>query len=125
MSLNGQITNLFMDKNMTVAAFPRTKTKAITNDNNENLEDILNSVIYSSEDDTSGDVVASINVDTLGGYPAENYATKNYVSAKIAEAQLSGGAGDGSGIDLSGFATKEYVLAMINEVLGGIENGAY
>lgn len=35
-----------------------------------------------------------------------DYATKNYVSTQIAQAQL-GGSGDGSGVDLSGYATKD------------------
>jgi hypothetical protein len=36
-----------------------------------------------------------------------SYATQSYVTNKIAEAQLSGGGGDGSGVDLSGYATKD------------------
>lgn len=44
---------------------------------------------------------------TNNALDAENYATKNYVSTEIAKAQLSGGSGDGSGVDLSGYATKD------------------
>ena len=44
-----------------------------------------------------------INADTLGGLPADDYATQAFVANKIAEAQLGGG-GD---IDLSGYATKD------------------
>lgn len=36
---------------------------------------------------------------------ARGYASEDYVTRKISEAQLSGGGGDGSGIDLSGYAT--------------------
>ena len=36
---------------------------------------------------------------------AKGYASEDYVTRKISEAQLSGGGGDGSGIDLSGYAT--------------------
>lgn len=36
---------------------------------------------------------------------AKGYASEDYVTRKISEAQLSGGGGDGSGINLSGYAT--------------------
>ena len=45
------------------------------------------------------------------------YATKNYVSTEIAKAQLSGG-GDGSGVDLSGFATKDDLTTVETKVDG-------
>lgn len=46
------------------------------------------------------------------------YATKNYVSTEIAKAQLSGGAGDGSGVDLSGYATKDDLTTVETKVDG-------
>ena len=47
----------------------------------------------------------------------ENYATKTYVSEQIAQASLGGGE-EGGGIDLSSYATKEYVdkLGHITEI---------
>ena len=56
------------------------------------------------DDDNSIDASAPINADTLGGHLASEYATQNFVTNKIAEAQLGGGEID---IDLSGYATKE------------------
>ncbi len=46
-----------------------------------------------------------------------NFASQAFVTNKIAEAQLSGGS-DGSGIDLSGYATKDDLLtkASVNEL---------
>ena len=64
---------------------------------------ISDDVVY-SDDDNSIDASAPINADTLGGHPASEYATQNFVTNKIAEAQLGGGEID---IDLSGYATKE------------------
>lgn len=56
----------------------------------------------------------------------EDFATKNYVSAEIAKAQLSGG---GSGeVDLSGYATKDDLanvsVAIDNKTIIRDENGA-
>lgn len=70
---------------------------------------------------TSDEVDAKLENVDLEGYATEeyvrlqvtnnqpdlsNYATHNYVSTEIAKAQLSGG-GSGSGVDLSGYATKD------------------
>ena len=56
----------------------------------------------------------NINADSLGGRPATDYATENYVLAKIAEAQLGGG--DSGNIDLSSYATKEDLNNFITEI---------
>ena len=56
----------------------------------------------------------NINADSLGGRPATDYATENYVLSKIAEAQLGGG--DNGNIDLSGYATKEDLNKFITEI---------
>ena len=41
MALTGKITNLFTDKAMTIPAFPRTKVKAISDDNGVGLNVLL------------------------------------------------------------------------------------
>ena len=62
------------------------------------------------------------NVNDIKDYVLnKNYATENYVSTKIAEAQLSGGSGSGS-VDLSGYASKDYVDDAIDDI--GISNYA-
>jgi hypothetical protein len=85
-----------------------------------------------------------IDADSLGGTNAEDFATKAFVTNKIAEAQLGGGSSGDVDIDLSGLATKDdlasvqaeipdvsafqtaaQVQALINEALGVIENGTY
>lgn len=72
-------------------------------------------------DDTVAGEPNTINADTLGGRPASEYATENFVSTKIAEAQLGGG--ESGSIDMTGFATKDDITEQINvlrqEILGG------
>jgi len=51
-----------------------------------------------------------------------NYTTFDDVSAAIAQAQL-GGSGDGSGVDLSAFATKTYVNELADGVTIEYKNG--
>ena len=67
----------------------------------------MKDVVYTEEfddEDSSEDEVIPLNADTLGGRPADEFASKNFVTAKIAEAQL-----EGEEVDLSGFATKDDV----------------
>lgn len=59
------------------------------------------------------DMLSVANADNLGGRPATDYATENYVLEKIAEAQLGGDSGN---IDLSGYATKEDLNNFITEI---------
>ena len=72
-------------------------------------------------DDANVGMPNVINADTLGGRPASEYATENFVSTKIAEAQLGGG--ESGSIDMTGFATKDDITEQINvlrqEILGG------
>lgn len=71
--------------------------------------------------------IQAIPTTDLTGYATKDYidnkgyATENYVSTKIAEAQLSGGSGSGS-VDLSGYASKDYVDDAIDDI--GISNYA-
>ena len=67
---------------------------------------------------TEGEV-APVNADTLGGKSADEFATTNFVTTKIAEAQLSGGI-DGSNIDLSGFATKDDINNITPNSIGAL-----
>lgn len=63
--------------------------------------------------DENGNV--QVSAEQIGAAPAGNYATEAFVTNKIAEAQLSG---DGSDIDLSGFATKDDVENLSAEDVG-------
>jgi len=54
-------------------------------------------------------VAKAVDCDTLGGISAEEYATENFVTDKIAEAQLSG-----EEVDLTGYATEAYVSEVVN-----------
>lgn len=73
MSLTGKITNLFADKAMTIPAFPRTKIKAVSDDNGVGLDAILDGMVHAEE--YSPDVaMAPLNADTLGGQLPSYYA---------------------------------------------------
>lgn len=109
----GKIKTLYSDKEKTEVLFPRTKTSAISDADGVGLDALMEHLAYTDTD--GGEVsVVPVDADTLGGLPAENYATQSFVTNKIAEAQLSGG---GSGeIDLSGYATKDDVSDVSNLV---------
>lgn len=82
MAIEGKITSLYTDKNKTEAILPRTKVKAVSDDNGVGLDATLNQI----QSDLSDKV------------------TEAYVKNAIANAQLNG---DGNEIDLSGYATKD------------------
>lgn len=84
MSLVGKIQSLFLDREKTQPIFPITKVKAVSDDNGKGLNVLL-----------------------------DDKASKDFVTAKIAEAQLGGGGGE---IDLSGFATKDDLNAVDNKI---------
>lgn len=58
------------------------------------------------------DMLRVLDSTKLGGKLAENYATRDFVTTKIAEAQL-GNDGSGDSIDLTGFATKDDITNAI------------
>jgi hypothetical protein len=105
----GKIKTLYSDREKTEALFPRTKINAISDDNGVGLDAILEHVVYSVPD-VIADNTDTVNADTLQGHPASDFATPTFVTAKIAEAQLSGG--DSGDIDLSGYATKDELAAI-------------
>ena len=82
MPIEGKLGSLYVDKEQTQPLFPRTKTKAITDDNNIRLDITLDSL------------KTTVN----------SKASEAFVMNAIANAQLGGGEGE---IDLSGFATKD------------------
>lgn len=79
----------------------------------EDIKDKVDNIDFSNLDlegvayvgDTLDSAVAPINADTLGGRPASEYATKEYIASEC--------------------ATKNDIVAAINEALGVIENGTY
>lgn len=54
-----------------------------------------------------------VDAESLGGLPAENYATKNYVVDTINQAQLGG---DNNEVDLSIYATKDDLTLVRNAI---------
>lgn len=112
MSISGEIRTLYKDREQTQAVFPRTKLNAVSDDNGVGLGAILEDTVHTGPvvDETT---TAPINADTLGGRPAEEFATQNYVASEIAKAQLGG---DNNEIDLSGYATKDDVTNAINKI---------
>lgn len=84
MPIKGTINSLYLDYEQTKPLFPRTKTKAVSDENGVGLDATLSKI----QNDLS------------------NKATESFVTNEIAKAQLGGGGGSGD-IDLSGFATKD------------------
>ena len=82
MSIIGKIQSIFLDREKTQPIFPITKTKAVSDDAGRNLDVIL-----------------------------DDKASKDFVTAEIAKAQLGGESGE---IDLSGFATKDDINSHAN-----------
>lgn len=108
--IEGKVKALFSDKERTELLFPITKTSAITNDDGVGLDAIISDTVYSDTNAIKATAVP-VNADTLGGKPAGEFATQNYVATEIAKAQLNGG-----DVDLSGFATKDDVSNAINGI---------
>lgn len=108
--IEGKVKALFSDKERTELLFPITKTSAITNDDGVGLDAIISDTVYSDTNAIKATAVP-VNADTLGGKPADEFATQNYVAAEIAKAQLNGG-----DVDLSGFATKDDVSNAVNGI---------
>lgn len=102
----GKIKTLFSDKEKTEPLFPRTKTSAVSTDDGTGLDVLLEHVGYYDDSDGTGASVP-VDADSLGGLPADNFASKDYVAVKIAEASM-----EGSDVDLSGYATKDELNAI-------------
>jgi hypothetical protein len=71
---NGTIETLFKDRLQENPIFPRTKTRAITDDQGNRLDVILEDAVYVGDREIGASSVP-IDVDTLGGIAAEKYAT--------------------------------------------------
>lgn len=102
MALTGKIINLFTDKEMTIPAFPRTKVKAISDDNGIDLNTILEAksdinhthmasdigalsmeLLWENASPTSGDFVAqTINLD-LSAYNYIMIEAMLYISSNV------------------------------------------
>ena len=66
MALTGKIMDFFADKAMTIPAFPRTKVKAVSDDNNVGLNVLLDAKVSKTESDmtalfASGNTILSSN----------------------------------------------------------------
>ena len=72
----------------------------------ENLPFITDGYVYADSEGSEDGEIIEINADLLGGLEAEAYATKIYVAAAIAEAQLGNNNGNSENIDLSAYMLK-------------------
>ena len=87
MSVTGKIKTLFSDEENTEAVFPNTKVAAVSDNNGTGLNILLDKKV-SVSDAISDTSTVPINADTLGGRPASEYASQEFVTDKIAEAAL-------------------------------------
>lgn len=76
------------------------------------INEAVENVAYVSNLSSDSSLVLA-DAESLGGLPAENYATKNYVVDTINQAQLGG---DNSEIDLSIYATKDDLTLLSNTI---------
>lgn len=106
MPIQGDVKNLYSDREKTRALFPTTKVSAVSDDNGVGLDALMENLLYSGIEVPEASS-APLDADTLEGHPASDFATPSFVTSEIAKAQLSGGSG--GDIDLSGFATKDDV----------------
>lgn len=98
----GKIKTLYTDTEKNEPLFPRTKTKAVTDSDGVGLDALLSNLAYAQEE--SDEIETSpIDSDTLGGLPADQYATKNFVKREVLFVQ------SGGEVDLDEYATKEEV----------------
>ena len=102
----GNIKTLYADREQTSAVFPRTKIQAISDKNGRGLEAFLDKLPYYGEEEPEDTYTTPIDAETLGGVPAEEYASKQYVKERILEVETGGS------VDLSEFATKEDLKAI-------------
>lgn len=105
----GKIKTLYSDKQKTEPLYPKTKLNAISDENGVGLEAIMESLVYTDELSQDASVPLT-DADSLGGRPASEYATEQYVRQKIAETQLGGE------VDLSDYALKTDVTKEIEKI---------
>ena len=73
MPITGKIQSLFSDIENTTQIFPRTKVKAISDDNGVGLNALLENLPYYSDSESSTATTVPMDADTLGGTPANEY----------------------------------------------------
>lgn len=100
---NGTIQTLFKDRQQQNPIYPKTKMRAVTDDDGNRLDVLLGDMVYVGERASTAQTVP-LDADTLGGRLPSEYATENFVKNEIAKAQL-----EGEDVDLSGLATKDEV----------------
>ena len=73
MAIEGKVRTLYTDKTQQEAIFPTTKVSAVTDDEGNGLNTLLEHVAYVDPMDMESAAVL-VNADLLGGYPASDYA---------------------------------------------------
>ena len=105
MAIEGKVRTLYTDKTQQEAIFPTTKVSAVTDDEGNGLNTLLEHIAYVDPMDMESAAVLA-NADTLGGYPASDYAfvedLKNLKPEDIGAAP----AGFGLGNDNSRFISE-------------------
>lgn len=77
MAFTGKIKTLFEDKDMNSPIFPRTKTRAVSDDNGIGLDAILDTIVYTQDYDIDTTAVP-LNADTLDGHSIDSLMNKIY-----------------------------------------------
>lgn len=99
MAIEGKVRTLYTDKTQQEAIFPTTKVSAVTDDEGNGLNTLLEHIAYVDPTDMESAAVLA-NADLLGGYPASDYAfiedLKNLKPEDIDAAPAGYGLGAGS-----------------------------
>lgn len=107
MSLTGKIMNLFANKEMTIPIFPRTKVKAISDDNGVGLNVILNELATKEELNNldASDVGAAAASHTHSNYASSshNHSASNITSGTLAVARGGTGVTTNAAIGLKAY----------------------
>lgn len=116
MAIEGKVRTLYTDKTQQEAIFPTTKVSAVTDDEGNGLNTLLEHIAYVDPMDMESAAVLA-NADLLGGYPASDYAfiedLKNLKPEDIGAAPSGFGFGE------------EIVTKTINDCNAAIATGLY
>lgn len=105
MAIEGKVRTLYTDKTQQEAIFPTTKVSAVTDDEGNGLNTLLEHIAYVDPTDMESAAVLA-NADTLGGYPASDYAFVE--DLKNLKPEDIGAAPDGYGLGTCGRLATDF-----------------
>lgn len=120
---DAKIKTLYSDKEKAEALYPRTKIKAITDQDGVGLEAILDNIVYNGDISSAGVVVSEvIDATTLAGREADYYASQSDLieETEAIRQELASNYTDSETLS-ENYATHAYVTSKIAEMASGGE----